>query len=249
MRHFPGDDHATVASNPVPFATRSWMGYRNLLTLVVVYSALMSVIALYLSHDTFVWLYSEAGPFELLSLGFWLLLAALCFSLPGLPRRPWQQGIVAMVAAAREADLHKAFTEGSVLKFTYYFDSSTPLLERLLVALVTFPLVALVLYVLVGGARFIHRSNALRFEWGQTVLLAMILLVASKMLDRSGAVLADWFGLGFPLLLQRFVAAFEEGTEMLLPILFMAALLQYQYQHLTGVTGAAGASGRGPGVR
>lgn len=50
--------------------------------------------------------------------------------LAGVPRRPRRQGIVALVAAAREADLHKAFTDTSVLKASYYLKSAAPSFEE-----------------------------------------------------------------------------------------------------------------------
>ena len=238
MNHMPHTNHDPAARRPAQAGgarrlTDSLMRFRHVIVLILAYAALMVLLALQLLPEQFVWLFSEDGPVELTSLGFWLLLAAACFTLPGLPRRPWQQGIVALLAAAREADLHKAFTETSVLKTSYYLKSAAPPLEKLLAALVTVPALVLVIYVLVSGARLIRRTRAWRFDWGRTVLLAMGLMVATKLLDRSEAVVADWFGLHAPELLHRFIAAFEEGVECLLPVLFLAALLQYQYQHLT----------------
>lgn len=239
-------DHEPATPGTPRHRTGSAMGFGNLLILVVVYAALMIVLALNLSQDVFVPLFAEGGPFESLTIGFWLLLAALCFTLPGLPRRPWDSGIVALLAAAREADLHKAFTDMSVLKTSYYLKSAAPPFEKLIAALVTLPALALVIYVLVAGARFIRRTGAWRLDWGRTTLLAMGLLVASKMLDRVEAVTADWFGLHFSPLAHNFIAAFEEGVECLLPVLFIAALLQYQYLHLAGENGN---EARGAGTR
>src|SRR5690606_28176349 len=145
-------DHEPATSRSPRHRTGSAMGFGNLLILVVVYAALMIVLALNLSQDVFVPLFAEGGPFESLTIGFWLLLAALCFTLPGLPRRPWDSGIVALLAAAREADLHKAFTDMSVLKTSYYLKSAAPPFEKLIAALVTLPALALVIYVLVAGA-------------------------------------------------------------------------------------------------
>lgn len=85
------------------------------------------------------------------------------------------------------------------------------------------------IYVLVRGALLIRRTRAWRFDWGRTVMLATGLLAASKLLDRSEAVSAAWFGFHTPMLLHRFIAAFEEGIECLLPILFLVVLLQYQH--------------------
>lgn len=232
--HEPATPSLSPDTNGRRHATRSLMRFPHVVVLVVAYALLLILLALDLSPGRFLWIFSEEGPFEMLSCGFWLLLAAACFTLPGLPRRPWQQGIVAVIAAAREADLHKAFTEMSVLKTSYYLKSSAPPVEKLLAALVALPALILVVYVLVSGARLIRRTRAWRFDWGRTVLLAMGLLVASKVLDRSEAVVADWFGLHFPMLLHRFIASFEEGAECLLPLLFIIVLLQYQYQHLTG---------------
>jgi hypothetical protein len=122
----------------------------------------------------------------------------------------------------------------SVLKTSYYLKSPAPLTEKLVAALVTLPAVILVAYVLVRGALFIRRMRAWRFDWGRTVLLATALLFASKVLDRSEALGAAWFGFHAPLMLHRFIAAFEEGVECLLPILFLVVLLQYQQHFAAG---------------
>src|SRR5690606_40717025 len=71
-------------------------------------------------------------------------------------------------------------------------------------------LLVLVIYVLVRGAKLIRRTRAWRFDWGRTVMLATGLLVASKLLDRSEAVSAAWFGFTTPVMMHRFIAAFEE---------------------------------------
>ncbi|MBE0594580.1 MAG: hypothetical protein IH616_19510 [Gemmatimonadales bacterium] len=246
MNHPTGTSDEPATSKGARRATPSLMEFRHLLVLLVAYALLLTLLALDLSPDQFLWVFSEAGPFEILSCGFWVLLAGACFTLPGLPRWPWEQGIVALAAAAREADLHKAFTDTSVLKISYYLKSSAPLFEKLLAGLVALPALAIVVYVLVRGALLIRRTRAWHFAWGRTTLLAMGLLVSSKLLDRMEAVTADWFAFHFPPLAHRFIAAFEEGTECLLPILFIVVLLQYQYQHLTG---AAGAIPRMPGAR
>ncbi|MCO5121391.1 MAG: hypothetical protein M9951_17405 [Burkholderiaceae bacterium] len=238
MRHIPETGRKPPAARIPAHATRSLQEFRHLLVLVLAYALLLALLALELPESRFLWVFSEEGPFEILSIGFWVLLAVACFTLPGLPRWPWEQGIVALVAAAREADLHKAFTDTSVLKISYYLKSSAPLFEKLLVGLVALPALAIVVYVLVRGALLIRRTRAWHFAWGRTALLAMSLLVSSKLLDRMEAVTADWFAFHFPPLAHRFIAAFEEGTECLLPVLFIVVLLQYQYQHLTGATGS-----------
>ncbi len=235
MQSVPDPGHSPAAPHRRQ-ATTSLMSFRDLFVLTAAYAVLLALLALYTPGADFLWLFSEQGPFEILSIGFWLLLAALCFSLPGLPRRPWGSGIVAMVAAAREADLHKAFTTDSLFKTHYYLKSAAPLLEKLVAGVVALLALAAVVYVLVAGARYIRRTEAWRHDWGKTVLYGIVLLVASKLLDRMEAVTADWFGLHFPLMLHRFVAAFEEGVECLLPVLFIAALLGYQYLNLSSAS-------------
>src|SRR5690606_18034330 len=128
MNPSPDIHHHPASSGPAPqpdraHLTRSLMRFHHVLGFLVAYGMLLILLALQLTPERFEWLFAEWGPVELLSCSFWLLLAAACFTLPGLPRRPWQQGIVAVVAAAREADLHKAFTEMSVLKTSYYLKS------------------------------------------------------------------------------------------------------------------------------
>ncbi len=232
---------AVTGPRDAPRATRSLMRFPHVVAFALAWCAILVVLALELPGERFDWFFSEEGPVEILSCGFWLLLAGACLTLPGLPRRPWQQGVAAVVAAAREADLHKAFTEASVLKTSYYLKSAAPPAEKLVAALVTLPALVLVIYVLVRGAKLIRRTRAWRFDWGRTVMLATGLLVASKLLDRSEAVSAAWFGFTTPVMMHRFIAAFEEGVECLLPVLFIVVLLQYQQQF----TADAGARPRG----
>lgn len=203
-------------------------GFRNILLVVGIYGVLLVELALYLPQERFLALFSESGPFETLSYVFWIVLGFACFLIPGLPHRPWQQGVVALLAAAREADLHRAFTGTSILKTSYYLKFPAPLSEKLIAALIAIATISLVLYVLIGGGRLIVRTRAWSLPWGRTALLAAALLVATKMLDRVEAVTAEWFGFVFPTILHRLVAAFEEGYECLLPLLFIAVLLQYR---------------------
>jgi hypothetical protein len=220
---------------PLDLLSVSPLTFRNVVLALLAYGMAMAGLALWVPEDPFHWLFSEQGPFEILSIGFWLLLAASCFALPGLPRRPLlAPGLAALLAAAREADLHKAFTVESIFKSHYYLRSPAPPGEKLVAGIVALAVLSLVAHVLIAGMRQLRRQHALRFEWGRTLLLGVVLVFACKALDREQSVLGDWFGIGFPPLLRRLNAAFEEGYECLLPVLFLVALVQVQYRRLVG---------------
>lgn len=206
---------------------------RGVLLLILVYAALLTALALILPADTLAALFSESGPFERLSIAFWLLLAAWCFDLA----RPLRHnlvltGLIALLFAAREADWHKAFTQDSLFKSDYYFDTPAPLAEKIPAAMVALGAFAVLIYALACGAKFLRRGRraALREPWVQTMLLGTAMLPLLKVLDRLRSWLRHDFGIRVSEQLGNLTGALEEGFECLLPLIFAFALVQYRRQ-------------------
>lgn len=193
------------------------------------YGLVLTALALVLTPQQAHAVFSEQGPFELLSVPLWVMLAAWCFDLARpIPRGQGVCGLLAVFAAAREADWHKAFTVDSIFKSNYYFDTPAPLAEKLPAAIVAACAFALIIHALVLGLRFLRQRQAWQQAWMGTVVLGVAGLVGVKVLDRMISLAQDWFGFHIAGLAGRLIGAWEEGFEMALPIVFGLALMQYR---------------------
>jgi hypothetical protein len=169
------------------------------------------------------WL-SEAGPFEVGALLAWIGAAALL----AVRIRPFTARTLAFVTicllcAAREADLHKAFTLESISRLSYYRKSAAPLAEKLIAGCVALLFVALLAYAGLVAARFLFRQGGLRSRSGFWLMFSAALLVLTKTLDRTTAVLARIFDTALPAVMQQITAALEEGLEAAVPLAFVVS--------------------------
>jgi hypothetical protein len=164
----------------------------------------------------------------------WLFFLAGAFAL--LWRRPeaaWSDSIalalVMFAFGAREMDLHKSLTEGSVLRVSFYFGSA-PLMQKLValsvVALAAWAMAWLLLRHtgrIVAGVR---RADPACIS----VAVFVVALVGIKMLDRSVGVLTEDFGMSISSELAALVVAIEEVDELVLPIIALLAMWQHRRQ-------------------
>jgi len=166
------------------------------------------------------WL-SETGPFEVAALAAWLAAAAvLAFRIRPFTSRTLAFAVLCVLCAAREADLHKAFTQESISRLSYYRRSTAPLAEKLMAGSVALLFTGLMLYAAIVAVRFLFREGGLRSRSGLWLIVGAALLVLTKALDRSYAVLAGNFALWLPPVLQHVTAALEEGLEAVVPLAF-----------------------------
>ena len=166
------------------------------------------------------WL-SESGPFELGALLAWIGAAGVL----ALRIRPFTVRTLAFMAicllcAAREADLHKAFTLESISRLSYYRKSAAPFAEKLMAGCAALLFVALLAYGALVAARFLFRQGGLRSRSGFWLIVSAALLVLTKTLDRTAAVLARIFDTALPAVMQQITAALEEGLETAVPLAF-----------------------------
>lgn len=131
-----------------------WSGLWTACVVLAAYVALLVWLGLTLPAARAESLFSEQGGFEKVSVVFWLGLAvAVLVARPiRLPRRIGM-ALVAAVLAAREADWHKKFTADSLFKTDYYQMTDVPATEKLLAGALVLLLLAVVLWLLVVGAR------------------------------------------------------------------------------------------------
>lgn len=182
-----------------------------------------------LPHDVFTLLFSERGPFEQLSIVLWALLgAALLLKRPLPLRLRLAMAAVAFAFAAREADLHKAYTVMSMTKIKFYLSPEVPLPQKLACGLVLLTLIGLLVFLTVQIYGYVVRRRGLLTPVGQVMALPVLMLPVSKVIDRLSSHLYEMFQIVFPLTVQQLIAAFEEGMEMAMPLLFLVALLLHR---------------------
>ena len=200
---------------------------RVALVIVLIYVVYLLLLALSLPRDIFRPLFSEQGAFEQMCVLLWFALGVMLALHHLRSPRVLALAVLALLFAAREADLHKAFTTMSLTKIKFYLSADVPLMEKLLGGLVLLGTVALILYAARLFYRFVLRGG-LRTPVGQVLLLPVLMLPASKLVDRFASQLYELFGIRLPETTGQIVAAFEEGMEMAMPVLFIVALLLYR---------------------
>lgn len=193
------------------------------LLLLVLSSLVLATIAWQDDTALIRWLTSEAGPIEWVSARLWFVLAAILL----LRGRP---GAVAVALAGlslmfglRELDLHKIVADTSFLKRGFYRDPAIAPGDKWLGGVLAFGMVAIVLWGLVAGVRAYVRQRLHGTGWGRVLLVAAVLLVVSKVLDRIPAVLAEDYGITIETHLKSLDYLLEEWLECYVPLVFVAA--------------------------
>lgn len=179
------------------------------------------------SDAVFEGIFREHGPVEWFSALAWVVVAAL-FGWFAIARK---EGLVAwlavplyLAAAMREADLHKAFGDHSALKLSFYLSDGFALWQKLVAAAFVLATVVALVTLSLRMLRSLLRAGVRRQSM-QLLLVAVAILVVSKVFDRAPAILLEDFGVALPGLALRWLAAFEEGLEALLPAAFLLPFL------------------------
>ena len=208
----------------MPFSLR----FRSVLLVESAYILLLLPLPWLLSWQQMRWLFSEQGPFEVLSAVLWGVLGVLCLLSAKLgPRRLITCGIAGLLGCARELDLHTAITGMSIFKSHYYLKTPAPIAQKLLIGALAIAILALLIDVLLAGLRAL-RNGALQQDWMRSALLGFVTTTVTKGLDKAEAFTQDITGHSLPQMWGLVVAALEEGVEMSLPLLFIVALAQYR---------------------
>jgi hypothetical protein len=187
---------------------------------IAVYTLMLCILPLVLPAQTFRWAFSEAGPFEVLSVPAWLFCAMVIFiRVRPLSRRAHAFAWLCIVFAARETDWHKAFTADSLLKINYYKHANAPFMEKLLAGMVALMAIALLVYVGLAVMRFLFLQGGWRSRSGMWLMVGTVLVIAGKVLDRAPAILAEEYSVVLSPMMDHYAAAFEEGLEMIHPLI------------------------------
>lgn len=190
------------------------------------YFCLLTFIAATLPEERFRPLFSETGFFEQFSIVSWILAAIIL--LVWVKPRSKQNFAIAflfLLCAAREADWHKKFTSDGILKINYYTKSAASLGEKMAAALASAVFIGLILYALYRGFMFLRSPQNRRRESVLLTALAVFLFFAGKILDRSVSILHKNFDITVPSSVGHFIGAYEEGFEMITPLLFALAFV------------------------
>ena len=194
---------------------------RMVLAAMLGYTALLIGLAMRLPPERFSYIFSEAGPFEEVSILLWLgaRLAVLAFARP-LTSRGVIFALLFAAFAAREASWHKAFTTDSLLKISYYLKSPASLTEKILAGIVAALFIAMLIYAAIVVIHFLFVKSGFASRTGYWLVLAGVLFILVKLVDRTPSLLHDFTGHQIQVDVWRLMKAFEEGFEALTPALF-----------------------------
>lgn len=171
-------------------------------------------------------LMSESGPIEIATAALYFGVAAwVCAA--GLPQQPGalSLGIVLCGFGARELDLHKAFTDMSVLKVSFYLGAA-PLAHKLLALAAVLPVLAAAAHLVVRHGAGWRAGLRERRPAALTVAVFCATLVLSKLIDRSRMVLLEDFGIAIAPATTALLLALEECLELCLPLLVLLGVLR-----------------------
>jgi hypothetical protein len=172
-------------------------------------------------------LMDEHGPVEALT----ALLYALCAVAVWVERdraRPATAAAVAVLllaACVRELDLHKAYDGISVLRLSWYAGAA-PLGVKLLAGAIVGVVAAALLWLLRRHGRSIWQGWRRRVPLATTVVTFVGTALAAKIVDRTGSVLPDKFGIVFTPEQSALRFALEESLELALAAQVVLGLLQ-----------------------
>lgn len=202
---------------------------RKLLWVLLIFGLVVGTWSAMLDAQQFHTVFSEAGPFEKLSPFLWLVLAMWCLH----PKHRLRAvdialGVVATLAAAREADWDRAFTADSIFKISYYLRSTAPLSEKIPAAIITLAIFALLIACLAIGIRALLRNAGWRHAWMQTCVIGTGVLVLTKLLDRTINSMHAWFGIMIHGSAGQVIGGMEEAFECMMPLIFCYALMEYR---------------------
>lgn len=199
------------------------------LFIVLACALLMSIaFSLFLPREA-AWAFrEEGGPFEMATLALYLLTAAavLALALRGEWRGGYAAGVVLLLLALRELDVHRRFTGLSVTGTKFWVSPETPLFVKGVALLATaFGLGAVAVFLRgrIGAfVRCVRRGDppCLSILGGILIVpFSLILDQVPRPLKKAGLWSEDLF---------LALSISEETFELAIPILFLVAILQWR---------------------
>ena len=172
--------------------------------------------------------FKEGGLLETIPIVLYLLLAFLFFAGPyHLTKSKWVLGVICILFAAREFDIHERITDGNFLFFPENFKANNP--GKYMVVEVTGVILVL---TLVGYTCYkywpIVRANLRYRDPHQFMMIGGLIMIGiSVFTDGFRRKVIDLTGLDIGETANTALKGFEEATEALIPIYFLSGLMHY----------------------
>lgn len=171
----------------------------------------------------------ENGPIESMTIVFYFAaIACIWLSKIKLYSTPFIRilcTIAILAMAAREADLHKVIEGVNVLKVRFWTGDS-PISYKLITAATLLPMIFSVLYLLLTFYKPVLKAARQYVASAVTLVTFFILIVITKILDRSLDVVTQILSWDSPRWVTALQNSLEESLEMLLPILLIVFIFQ-----------------------
>lgn len=178
----------------------------------------------FVADEVWGFLLHEDGAFEWVAAACWLL-AALAALLRRSPPNGLlvAYGIVFLMLAERESSLLAGFAGGGkrYVRIAYYLGDS-PLVERLLVALLLLACVAALIAAGLGSLRELRQPREFDRPELHYLIAAVGILVLSQLCEPAQDWFRDWGALALPI--ARSLWSVEEGLEVVAPFVVAVVL-------------------------
>jgi hypothetical protein len=186
------------------------------------------LLAMILSPSDVVALFSETGPVEKATVALYPLDAGLLLFGPYLlPRSKWMPAAICLILMARELDLNELVTQGGFLFLPAGFKAGYPCLYAVIEATAVAGALALAIATVVVYLPELRRRHGVDPVHSRMLAAGWAFAFASMALDGIGNKLHDLSGVEIGEYARNAFQGFEETAELLIPVCFLFALLQY----------------------
>lgn len=127
---------------------------------------------------------------------------------------------------AREADLHKIFGM-SMLKIKFWLTDAAPIYSKFLAAIILLCILSAIFYIIINNYKKWYFDLKQKQPYAISIFTFFVVLVISKILDRSLGMIREITGWVAPRWLEALQQPQEEYLECILPIIIMIAVFQY----------------------
>lgn len=208
---------------------------------LTVYVAVLASLAAFVSwfsmpSESMILLVRENGPIENLTLVFYVVaIACILYGSRSVLAVRTRLAVTILLAYMfmREASLHKSVSTISILKSKFWLGSQVPWTDKLLAIVILAPILWSLFYFLKRYIRrwwmdFRHRDG-----YAVGIFVFLVVLIVSKILDRSLNMMHEMWGWHFDLWVEAMVTGQEEYLECILPLLVLVSFWQYREVHGT----------------